>query len=216
MSSERLLCARPPPSSPIVLIVDRHRDLASRPETLTTMGIRSVLVDDGDEALRLARELHSDVVVRELRLTGDSGLDLIRSLRADGPDVAIIVLTFRTCPADRTDATVAGRDASLSKPSHPDTLASAIQGVLLARRVIEAETRTRIRAEYIEMPGMRLRVEQVRRLCGVEYASSLRVLNALVQERFLVANSDGTYVRATGGGDGGTRHLHLRTRSDAG
>jgi hypothetical protein len=53
----------------------------------------------------------------------------------------------------------------------------------------------RIRAEYLEMPGMRLRVAQVQRLCGVDAAVCAAVMDALVAMNFLRLNPDGTYVR---------------------
>jgi hypothetical protein len=62
------------------------------------------------------------------------------------------------------------------------------------RRVLE-----RLRAEYLEMPGMKLRIEQVQRLCGIEPPMCRLVLDALVKERFLCLKPDGTYVRATEG-----------------
>jgi hypothetical protein len=40
--------------------------------------------------------------------------------------------------------------------------------------------RSRVRAEYVEMPGMRLTLEQVQRLCGIERALCQTVLDALV------------------------------------
>jgi len=55
----------------------------------------------------------------------------------------------------------------------------------------------RIRAEYLEMPGMRLKVEQVQRLFGVDASACRTVLDALVEGKFLYANPDGTYVRFT-------------------
>jgi hypothetical protein len=53
----------------------------------------------------------------------------------------------------------------------------------------------RIRAEYLEMPGLRLRAEQVQRLCGVERTMCRMVLDTLVQTDFLCMKSDGTYAR---------------------
>jgi hypothetical protein len=53
----------------------------------------------------------------------------------------------------------------------------------------------RIRAEYLEMPDMRLRVEQVRRLCGLERSLCQLALDVLVEAKFLRLRSDGTYVR---------------------
>jgi hypothetical protein len=43
----------------------------------------------------------------------------------------------------------------------------------------------RLRAEYLEMPGLRLTKTQVQRLCGVEHTVCQPVLDALVDTRFL-------------------------------
>jgi hypothetical protein len=64
----------------------------------------------------------------------------------------------------------------------------------LDQRVVE-----RLRAEYLEMPGMKLRIEQVQRLCGIEQTMCKLVLDALVKTSFLCLKSDGTYVRLTEG-----------------
>jgi hypothetical protein len=55
----------------------------------------------------------------------------------------------------------------------------------------------RIRAEYQEMPGMRLNLQQVERLSGVDASICRLVLDDLVRARFLRAESDGTYLRTT-------------------
>ena len=61
---------------------------------------------------------------------------------------------------------------------------------------------TRLRAEYLDMPGLRLTREQVQRLCGLERAVCERVLETLVDTRFLCVKADGTYARLTDGADG--------------
>ncbi len=53
----------------------------------------------------------------------------------------------------------------------------------------------RIRAEYLEMPGMRLTAPQVQRLCGIDSAVCQSVLDDLVRARFLSTGLDGSYVR---------------------
>ena len=53
----------------------------------------------------------------------------------------------------------------------------------------------RIRAEYLEMPGLALRPEQVERLCGMDSTLCLSVLEALVETGFLWRRSDGAYGR---------------------
>jgi endonuclease III len=53
----------------------------------------------------------------------------------------------------------------------------------------------RVRAEYVEMPGMRLKAEQVKRLFGIERKTCQIVLDALVDARFLCVKPDGHYAR---------------------
>ena len=57
----------------------------------------------------------------------------------------------------------------------------------------------RIRAEYQEMPGMKLTLEQVARLSGVDRSVCQQVLAALVNAKFLSLRNDGSYTRAQDG-----------------
>ena len=61
------------------------------------------------------------------------------------------------------------------------------------------EVRERLRAEFIEMPGLRLRAEQVQRLCGIERILCQTVLNELVSANFLRLKADGHYARSSEG-----------------
>jgi hypothetical protein len=63
-------------------------------------------------------------------------------------------------------------------------------------RTIE-DVLNQLRAEFTEMPGMRLHAKQVQRLCGIEQTTCQWVLDSLVAEKFLYATSDGHYVRLT-------------------
>ena len=64
---------------------------------------------------------------------------------------------------------------------------------------IDRQILDRLRAEYLEMPGMKLTIEQVQRLCGIEPTMCKRVLDALVRTGFLCLKSDGTYLRLSEG-----------------
>ena len=59
---------------------------------------------------------------------------------------------------------------------------------------------TRCRAEYREMPGLQLTVDQAARLFGVNVVDSRRLLDALVEGGFLRRRGD-TYVRVGVGRD---------------
>lgn len=57
----------------------------------------------------------------------------------------------------------------------------------------------RIRGEYREMPGMRLRLEQAMRLWSIDGATCRHVLDNLVREGFLQRDETGRYARAHSG-----------------
>jgi hypothetical protein len=54
----------------------------------------------------------------------------------------------------------------------------------------------RVRSEYLEMPGLTLKSEQVQRLCGIDDIACKVVLAALVDAGFLTRRDDGSYLRA--------------------
>jgi hypothetical protein len=82
------------------------------------------------------------------------------------------------------------------------------------RRTIE-----RLRAEFLEMPGLRLSVAQTQRLCGVDQTLCQDVLDALVDVKFLRVNPDGTYARLSDGEPvrryAGTTAARVRRQRDA-
>ena len=53
----------------------------------------------------------------------------------------------------------------------------------------------RIRAEYLEMPGVRLTPAQVQWLCGVDLDVCARVLAQLAAAGFLYCTDEGSYAR---------------------
>jgi hypothetical protein len=55
----------------------------------------------------------------------------------------------------------------------------------------------RMRAEYLEMPGLRLTLAQAQRLWGVERSECKAILDALVDARFLCRKPDGVYARVS-------------------
>jgi hypothetical protein len=57
----------------------------------------------------------------------------------------------------------------------------------------------RIRAEFVEMPGLRLTRGQVERLCGIESKLCQAVLDALVETQFLGVSADRYYARLSSG-----------------
>ena len=53
----------------------------------------------------------------------------------------------------------------------------------------------RVRGEFIEMPGLRLRIDQAQRLWNLDRASCEVLLQSLVQDKFLNCGPDQAYGR---------------------
>ena len=57
----------------------------------------------------------------------------------------------------------------------------------------------RIQGEFVEMPGLCLTAAQAQRLWGLDREFCDKLLNALVDAKFLAQRRDGTFIRVDGG-----------------
>ena len=57
----------------------------------------------------------------------------------------------------------------------------------------------RVRAEYLEMPGMTLTTQQVQRLCGIDPRCARWCWMRMVDAKFLCVKQGGRYARVTDG-----------------
>jgi two-component system response regulator PhoP len=85
---------------------------------------------DGREGLYLATEYAVDLAIVDLGLPGVSGLDLIRTLRADGKEYPILVLTARDRWQDKVAALKLGADDYVVKPFHVEELLARVDALL--------------------------------------------------------------------------------------
>jgi DNA-binding response OmpR family regulator len=92
-------------------------------------GHHVLIAYEGNEALRLARESHPDLIVLDLMLPGINGLEICRTLRAES-DVPIIMLTAKTTEEDRLTGLGLGADDYVTKPFSPKELAARVRAVL--------------------------------------------------------------------------------------
>src|ERR1700733_12734817 len=116
--------------TPHILVVDDDReirDLLAR--FLEKQRIRVTAVRDGKEAKRAWLNGHYQLVVLDLMLPGDSGLDLARWLRSQG-EVPIVMLTAMGEETDRIIGLELGADDYVPKPFNPRELLARIRAVL--------------------------------------------------------------------------------------
>jgi len=85
---------------------------------------------DGAEGLFLASEYPVDLAVVDLGLPGMPGLDIIRTLRADGRELPVLILTARGKWEEKVTGLEAGADDYLVKPFHMEELVARIRALL--------------------------------------------------------------------------------------
>ena len=112
-----------------VVLCDDHQIVRSGLKTLLDADGRFTVVGEaGDAAATLdrAREHRPQVLVLDLNLGGDSGLDLIPQLRRELPSTQIVVLTMQDDPAFARAALQAGALGFVLKDAADEELMSAV------------------------------------------------------------------------------------------
>lgn len=113
-----------------ILVIDddtRLRDLLK--SYLTKEGFRVTTAGDAQEAREKMRSLTFDLLVLDIMMPGESGLDLARSLRQES-GIPILMLTAMGDTDSRIEGLEAGADDYLPKPFEPRELTLRLQSIL--------------------------------------------------------------------------------------
>ncbi|HKU95154.1 MAG TPA: response regulator [Vineibacter sp.] len=117
-------------STPHVAVVDDHRDIRELVgRYLTQNGYRVSVAESAAAFRRLHERSAFDLVVLDIMMPGEDGLQLCRHLRATA-DVPIILLTAVIEDTDRIIGLEMGADDYLTKPFNPRELLARIRAVL--------------------------------------------------------------------------------------
>jgi len=141
-----------------VLVVDDH--------DLFRTGLRSLLEEhgvqvvgeasNGEQAVRLSRELAPDVVVMDLNMPGMTGVEATRKISGVVPLARVVVLTISDQDTDVIDAIVAGACGYLLKDASIDDLLRGISSAAIGESLISphiaAKVLQRVRAANT-LPG---------------------------------------------------------------
>jgi DNA-binding response OmpR family regulator len=135
------------------------------------------LAADGQSALGAVGQHRPDLVVLDLMLPGLDGLEVCRRLRANDPDLPVVMLTALGDEGDRVVGLSLGADDYITKPFSPRELVLRVQSVL--RRATRPEPPTA--PETLSDGG--LVVDVARRtatLNGADLALTVREFDLLV------------------------------------
>lgn len=106
-----------------VLVVDDEREFAQTlSERLQMRSMGAAAVYDGAEALSMVDEEEPEVMVLDLKMPGVDGLEVLRRVKTEHPNVEVIVLTGHGSKEIEKECLAMGACAYLEKPVDMDTL----------------------------------------------------------------------------------------------
>jgi len=116
-----------------ILVVDDEEGIRSYvAEALESDGHGVVQAADGEQALERLRERNFDLLITDLKMPGMDGLELSKRVRAEQPEVEIVILTAHGTVETAVEAMKLGAFDYLQKP-----ISSPAELRLLAARAIE-------------------------------------------------------------------------------
>jgi len=129
-----------------VLLVDDH--------SLVRRGFRRLLEDesdmevvgeagDGEESIKLAKQLHPQVVVMDCALPGMNGLEATRQIIEGSPDTAVLMLSMHTESTWVRQAIEAGAKGYVLKNAMDLELGAAIRKVAAGETVFDPQVEQR-------------------------------------------------------------------------
>ena len=124
-----------------VLLIDDHALVRKGiEELLQSRGVQVVAsVSSGEEGVRRARELSSDVILLDVKMPGMNGVETLKQLRASGIRTAVVMLTMSREDADLRAALHAGAQGYLLKDMESEELLPALEAALRGDNVVARE-----------------------------------------------------------------------------
>jgi two-component system, OmpR family, phosphate regulon response regulator OmpR len=131
------------PEAHLLVVDDDARLLELLRRYLSENDFRVTIATDAADARAKLASIAFDLVVLDVMMPGESGLDLTRDLRCDGR-VPVLLLTAMAEPEDRINGLEQGADDYLSKPFEPRELVLRIRN-LLQRRPTDGSSNREVR-----------------------------------------------------------------------
>lgn len=91
---------------------------------------------DGAEVLKMLNEEPWDIIISDISMPGQSGMEIIKLIKEQAPKVPILMLSVHAAEQYAVRALKAGASGYLTKESAPEELVKAIKQVMSGRRYI--------------------------------------------------------------------------------
>ncbi|PJB67579.1 MAG: DNA-binding response regulator [Anaerolineae bacterium CG_4_9_14_3_um_filter_57_17] len=139
-----------------VLIADDHAILRSGVKMLLEADSNIEVVGealDGNEALKLVEQLKPDVTLMDIAMPGMDGLEATRRIKAQWPEVAVLVLTMHRSEEYFFEMLKLGASGYLLKGAQPEELINAVQTVARGEIFLYPSMAGKLVRDYVSRTG---------------------------------------------------------------
>jgi two-component system, OmpR family, response regulator CpxR len=111
-----------------VLLVDDEREFVQTlSERLGMRDIGSAVAFDGESALAMIQEDEPEVMLLDLQMPGIDGMEVLKRVKADNPEIEVVILTGHGTDKHRAECLKLGAFAYLEKPVDIDVLGETLK-----------------------------------------------------------------------------------------
>ena len=114
----------------ILIVEDDEVIMGTLAYNLSRNGFGVSQATSGAEALRMARKLRPDLILLDIMLPGESGIEVCERIRARDQDVVIVMITAKDAEEDKVRGFEAGADDYVTKPFSMKELVARINANL--------------------------------------------------------------------------------------
>ncbi len=107
----------------LLIVDDEEQFLITAKKLMDKRGVNTFVSTNGFDALRLLKERRIDVVILDLKMPGIDGVDVLRKIKQNYPEIEVILLTGHASVESAVEGLKLGAFDYLMKPSTiPDIL----------------------------------------------------------------------------------------------
>ena len=138
-----------------ILVVDDHPLVRDGIVSLLRARHEDVVGEAGDGAgaVALARKLCPDLVLMDIRMPGMGGLEATRRIKAELPEIKIVMLTVSDDDADLYEAIKSGADGYLLKSLSSDEFFGLLAGVSCGEAAIPPSLAMKMLRDLVQPPA---------------------------------------------------------------
>jgi DNA-binding NtrC family response regulator len=115
----------------VILIVDDEEGVRDGlRELLKDEGYAAICAENGEEALKILRREHVDLILTDMRMPGMSGIDLLKKVHEINEDLGVIILTGYGEIESYIEAMSFGAMEYVSKPFKANELKFIVNKIL--------------------------------------------------------------------------------------